>query len=151
MSEETIPAVDGIFQQASTSTKNRPYTQEVIPVLEEVHQELSILPIDNQSEQVIVESIDKEPSIDEIKRKIRLEKITDIYNRSKDEFNTLLIEASEIQNKITTAKTKTKKDLYGKKMVKVRHHMRQVIGVLQQLETLTKQSEGSDNVITTAE
>jgi hypothetical protein len=126
-------------------------SEETIPVLEEVHQELSILPIDNQTNNLSTDPTVREPTIEEIKRRIRLEKITDIYNRSKDEFNNLLIEASEIQNKITTAKTKTKKDLYGKKMVKVRHHMHQVIGVLQQLETLTKQSEGSDDVIAAAE
>lgn len=60
-----------------------------------------------------------------------------------------LTDASDIQKKITNAKTSAKKDFYKKKFSKIANQVKQYINALQQLGA-TYQPEGDDDVITDA-
>jgi hypothetical protein len=126
-------------------------SEETNIVLEEVLQPTDIIsfdhnePVDAEFTEVLHEP--RVESREELKRRLRAEKIASIHAGAKEEFSNLLLEASTIQKNITNAKTKIKKDYFSKKMEKVTHHMRQVVGILQQLETLATPSEGSDNAI----
>jgi hypothetical protein len=100
-------------------------------------------PVDAEFTEIILES--RSETQDEIKKRIRAEKIAGMQTSATEELNNLLTEASTIQRNITNAKTKIKKVYFTKKMEKVKYHMRQVIGIVQQLERLTTPSEGSDH------
>jgi hypothetical protein len=58
------------------------------------------------------------------------------------QLNSMLVQASELQNLLTGSKTSTKKAFYTKKITKLNKHVLQYVGALQQLQHINS-PEGS--------
>jgi hypothetical protein len=101
--------------------------------------------LEEATEEEVAQLEAAEPTV-QYNNPLKIKRLNEFKRSLTNELQPLIKEASELRIKITEAKTKTKKDFYGKKFKKIQGDVLRYVATLQQIDALiSADTEGTDD------